>query len=205
MVRVDLEGRDITDPRVLAAMAELPREAFVIPNYETNAYEDSPLPIGMGQTISQPYIVALMTQALRLKGDEDVLEIGTGSGYQAAILAKLCRRVYTVERFDELSQRAQTALGRLGIDNVEFAVGDGSQGWPEAGRRFDRIIVTAAMPEVPEPMADQLKEGGVLVAPIGYGWIQTLMRVEKQDGKLHRTALTGCRFVKLIGRYGFQE
>jgi protein-L-isoaspartate(D-aspartate) O-methyltransferase len=204
MIRTDLRGRGITDPRVLAMMGRIPREAFLTENYHKNAYEDNPLPIGMGQTISQPYIVALMTQSLRLKGEEEVLEIGTGSGYQTAILAGLCRQVWTVERFGELSARAQAVLGRLCIDNVEYAIGDGSEGWPE-DRRFDRIIITAAVPEVPEPLDGQLKDGGLMVAPLGDDWTQMLTLIEKKDGRLCRTPLTACRFVRLIGRYGFSE
>ena len=205
MVRLDLRGRDITDRRVLQVMSELPRETFVKSDYADQAYEDNPLPIGLGQTISQPYIVALMTQALDLEGDEIVLEIGTGSGYQTAVLAGLCRRVYTVERFSDLSIRAQTALGNLGIENVEYAAADGSTGWPDPDKQFDRIIVTAAVPSVPDPLVAQLKDRGIIVAPIGEGWHQTLTKIEKVGTSLRETPLTGCRFVKLIGQYGFGE
>jgi protein-L-isoaspartate(D-aspartate) O-methyltransferase len=202
MIQHDLKGRDITDPRVLEAMAEIPRQAFVMPQYESNSYEDNPLPIGMGQTISQPYIVALMTQCLKLTGTETVLEIGTGSGYQTAILAKLGKRVYTIERFSELSAGAQTVLASLGINNVEYAVGDGSCGWPKT-LLFDRITVTAAVPAVPQPLVNQLKDGGIMVVPIGEQHYQTLTLYKKENGNLIQTEICGCRFVKLVGQYGF--
>lgn len=205
MIRQDLKGRDITDPRVLEVMAGIPREKFVIPQYEPNAYEDNPLPIGMGQTISQPYIVALMTQCLKLTGDETVLEIGTGSGYQTAILAKLCRRVYTIERFTELSSGAQTVLASLDIHNVEYCVGDGSCGWPDATMQFDRIVVTAAVPAPPQPLMNQLKEGGLLLAPIGEQYYQTLTLYKKVSDSFFQTEICGCRFVKLVGQYGFDS
>jgi protein-L-isoaspartate(D-aspartate) O-methyltransferase len=202
MIHHDLKGRDIVDARVLEVMAEIPREAFVIPQYEANAYEDNPLPIGMGQTISQPYIVALMTQYLKLTGTETVLEIGTGSGYQTAILAKLCKQVYTVERFSELSKGAQTVLAALGIGNVQYAVGDGSCGWP-GSLQFDRITVTAAVPAVPTPLVSQLNENGLLIIPIGEPSFQTLTFYKKENGNLVQTEICGCRFVKLVGQYGF--
>jgi protein-L-isoaspartate(D-aspartate) O-methyltransferase len=202
MIRYDLKGRDIIDARVLEVMTEIPREVFVVPQYEANAYEDNPLPIGMGQTISQPYIVALMTQCLKLTGDETVLEIGTGSGYQTAVLAKLCRRVYTIERFHDLSAGAQTAAASLGIDNVEYAICDGSCGWPQA-LQFDRILLTAAVPAPPQPLLNQLKDGGILVAPIGEQHYQILTLYKKENGNLVQTEICGCRFVKLVGQYGF--
>jgi protein-L-isoaspartate(D-aspartate) O-methyltransferase len=205
MVEVDLKGRDISDPRVLEVMGALPRELFVKPEYAPEAYADHPLAIGLGQTISQPYIVGLMTQCLKLTGTEKVLEIGTGSGYQTAILARLCRRVYTIERFSELSARAQTAIGNLGIENVELFIGDGSCGWPEEGMSFDRILLTAAVPAVPAPLEKQLAEGGLLAAPVGDPWTQTLAVYHKQHGVLHKSTLCGCRFVKLVGRHGFSE
>jgi protein-L-isoaspartate(D-aspartate) O-methyltransferase len=205
MVETDLKGRDINDLRVLEAMAALPRELFVKPEYAAQAYADHPLAIGLGQTISQPYIVGLMTQCLKLTGSEIALEIGTGSGYQTAILARLCSRVYTIERFGELSARAQTVLGNLGIGNVEFFVGDGSSGWPEEGMQFDRILVTAAVPARPAPLEKQLSEGGLLAAPVGDLWNQTLEVYKKEHGRMHKTTLCGCRFVKLVGQYGFPE
>jgi protein-L-isoaspartate(D-aspartate) O-methyltransferase len=204
MVDHHLRGRDIRDERVLEVMGRVPRERFVPDKYAASAYEDNPLPIGMGQTISQPYIVALMTQCLKLSGGEDVLEIGTGCGYQTAVLAELAGRVWTMERFAELSEQAQAALGELGCGNIEFAVGDGSCGWPEK-RPFDRIIVTAAMRELAGPLTEQLAEGGIIVAPVGGEWAQELIAAVKHKGKLDTTAICGCRFVKLIGKYGYSE
>jgi protein-L-isoaspartate(D-aspartate) O-methyltransferase len=204
MVRCHLRGRDITDPRVLEVMSSLPREVFLTPAYAPQAYDDHPLPIGMGQTISQPYIVALMTQALQLSGDETVLEIGTGSGYQTAILASLARRVYTVERFHELAEAAQAVLAGLKLENIDFYIGDGSAGWPE-DRTFDRIILTAGVPEVPRPILDQLAEGGRLVAPVGLENAQMLLEIEKKHDRLDTKSICPCRFVKLIGRCAFSE
>ena len=204
MVEHHLKRRGIHDDRVLEAMSQIRREAFVPSKYAAQSYEDNPLPIGTGQTISQPYIVALMTQCLKLSGSEDVLEIGTGSGYQTAILATLARRVYTVERFHELSEPAQAVLSRLGYENIEYAIGDGSCGWPD-DKPFDRIIVTAALPDIPEPLQNQLNEGGRLVAPVGGQWSQDLIIAEKKEGQLHQKTICGCRFVKLIGKYGFPE
>ncbi len=204
MVQFHLRGRDITDAGVLGAMGQTPREEFIFPQYASQAYADNPLPIGMGQTISQPYIVALMTQQLRLTGKEDVLEIGTGSGYQTAILAALARRVYTVERFSELAESAQAVLGRLGVENVEYYIGDGSCGWPTT-RTFDRILLAAAVPNVPPLLAEQLAEGGILVAPVGGQTSQDLVVCEKKQNHLQSQTVCGCRFVKLIGKYGFEE
>ena len=204
MLRWDLKGRDIIDPEVLKVMSEIRREEFVPPTYQSQAYADGPLPIGIGQTISQPYIVALMTQELRLNRSCEVLEIGTGSGYQTTILSRLVKKVYTIERFTELSASAQAVLGRLGITNVEFYIGDGSGGWP-AERSFERIIVTAAVPRISERLVKQLAEGGVLVAPVGSGPAQVLVGCEKKKGKLRERAICDVRFVKLIGEYGFGQ
>jgi len=204
MLKWDLRGRDITDPEVLRVMGEIRREEFVSQAYQWQAYDDGPLPIGMGQTISQPYIVAVMTQALRLNKGCEVLEIGTGSGYQTAVLSRLTKIVYTTERLGLLSESAQSALGRAGVDNVEFYIGDGSGGWPEK-RIFDRIIITAAAAKVPEPINEQLKEGGILVAPVGGGGSQELTAFEKRGGKMTERVICGCRFVKLIGKYGFEK
>lgn len=204
MIRSHLRGRDITDPRVLNVMGRLPREAFVPPSYAAQAYADNPLPIGVGQTISQPYIVALMTQCLKLSGSEEVLEIGTGSGYQTAILASLARRVYTIERFHELAESAQAVLSRLGFDNIEYYIGDGSAGWPEK-RLFDRILLTAAVPHVPAPLLDQLADGGRLVAPVGTEGSQMLNVLKKKQDRISTESICGCRFVKLVGKYGFPE
>lgn len=204
MLDHDLRGRDITDPEVLRVMAEVRREAFLPEGYSDQAYADKPLPIGAGQTISQPYIVALMTQLLRLNRDGEVLEIGTGSGYQTAVLAHLARKVYTMETIEDLATRVQEVLKKLDINNVEYRLGDGSDGWPEP-RTFDHILVTAAAPDWPQPLCAQLNEGGRIVAPVGRGGTQTLMVAEKRCGKLIETPVCGCRFVKLVGKYGFTE
>ena len=204
MLDRDLRGRDITDPEVLRVMAQVQREAFLPEGDRPQAYADKPLPIGAGQTISQPYIVALMTQLLRLDPDGEVLEIGTGSGYQTTVLAHLARKVYTMEAIEDLANRARDVLKKLDIDNVEYRLGDGSGGWPES-RTFDRIVVTAAAPAWPQPLCAQLNEGGHIVAPVGRGGTQTLMVAEKQCGKLIETPVCGCRFVKLVGKYGFAE
>lgn len=200
----DLMGRDITDPDVLKIMSEVRREEFVPESYQSQAYDDGPLPIGMGQTISQPYIVALMTQELRLNPDCEVLEIGTGSGYQTAILSKLAKKVYTIERCAQLSESAQAVLGRLGVKNVEFHIGDGSCGWPEE-KSFDRIMITAAVPKMPEALVEQLAEGGLIVGPVGYAGVQELVVCEKQHSKIIDKVICDCRFVKLLGKYGFEE
>jgi len=209
MLRLDLKGRDITNPDVLKVMAEVPREEFIPESYFSQAYADGPLPIGMGQTISQPYIVALMTQELRVNRDCEVLEIGTGSGYQTAVLSKLAKKVYTIERFAQLSESAQAVLGRLGISNVEFYIGDGSCGWPEpqlpSSGCFDRIMITAAVPQIPEPLVKQLADGGFLVGPVGYGGVQELAACEKKAGKLIEKVICDVRFVKLLGEYGFEQ
>jgi len=204
MLSVDLRGRDIRDPRVLQAMAEVPRERFVPPEHRRQAYDDRPLPIGGDQTISQPYIVALMTQVLEVTADCEVLEIGTGSGYQTAILAILAKRVYTVERLAELSQSAQQVLAGLGFDNIEFGIGDGSRGWPQP-RVFDRIMVTAAVPLVPQPIQDQLKGGGVLVAPVGSEGVQSLIFCRRTSTGMVQSDLCAVRFVRLVGEHGFRE
>jgi protein-L-isoaspartate(D-aspartate) O-methyltransferase len=203
MVRQQLQSRDITDPAVLQVMGQVPREEFVPRAYRSQAYADGPLPIGMGQTISQPYIVALMTQMLELTPESEVLEIGTGSGYQTAILAGLAGKVYTVERHHQLSEAAQAVLGRLGISNVEFYIGDGSAGWREP-RSFGRVMITAAVPRPPEPIVEQIAEAGVLVAPVGGGFVQSLCRYKKAHNRLAREVFCDCRFVKLLGRYGFK-
>jgi protein-L-isoaspartate(D-aspartate) O-methyltransferase len=207
MLKRHLRGRDITSESVLKVMEDVPREEFVQESYLHQAYSDGPLPIGMNQTISQPYIVALMTQALFISPDCEVLEIGTGSGYQTAVLSKLAKKVYTVERFAELSESAQAVLGRLGVSNVEFYVGDGSCGWPESrlpkSGSFDRIMVTAAVPKIPKPLLKQLADGGFLIAPVGYGGAQELILCEKRQNKLIERVICDVRFVKLLGEHGF--
>jgi len=204
MLTHDLRGRDITDPDVLRVMVKIPREEFVPQEHRRHAYANGPLPINGGQTISQPYIVALMTQLLRVNRDCEVLEVGTGSGYQTAVLARLVQRVYTIERSPDLSAAAREVLERLGIDNVEFQIGDGSRGWP-GERTFEKIMITAAVPDFPPPIIAQLAEAGVIVAPVGQDSVQQLIVAEKYHGKLIEKYVCGCRFVKLIGEHGFAE
>ncbi len=204
MVETQIAARGIRDPRVLAAMRKVPRHLFVDEALRDQAYGDYPLPIGEGQTISQPYIVALMTEALELKGPEKVLEVGTGSGYQAAILAELARWVYSIERYPSLAHRAKRILEKLGYNNIIIKVGDGTKGWPEAAP-FDAIIVTAAGPKIPEPLIEQLKDGGRLVMPVGDEWSQYLIKVTKKGDRLLKENLGAVRFVKLVGEYGFPE
>lgn len=197
MLRDHLRRRGIHDRRVLEAIQRVPREKFVPAESIDDAYADRALAIDCGQTISQPYMVALMTEALALAGGERVLEIGTGSGYQAAILAELAERVVTVERHAELSQQARRRLADLGYRNLRFVQGDGSQGFAEEAP-YDRIIVTAAAPVCPPPLFEQLADAGVLVIPVGVGDEQMLERWTKQAGKLARESLGGCRFVPLV-------
>ncbi|GAF76211.1 unnamed protein product [marine sediment metagenome] len=204
MVREQLMARGISDSAVLQLFREIRREEFVPEKYQSQAYADNPLPIGIGQTISQPFIVALMTQYLKLDKNCDVLEIGTGSGYQTAILAKLAKKVYTVERFNQLSEAAQAVLARLGIENIEYYIGDGSCGWG-GGKQFDRIIITAAIREIPQPIIDQLCESGIVIAPVGDEFSQDLVVCRKSGGRLTYKSVCPCRFVKLIGKYGFTE
>jgi protein-L-isoaspartate(D-aspartate) O-methyltransferase len=204
MLEQDLAGRDITDPQVLKVMAEIPREEFIPEPYRSQAYADGPVPIGMDQTISQPYIVALMTQELRVNPDCEVLEIGTGSGYQTAALCKPAKKVYTIERIRELSESAQAVLARLDIRNVEFYIGDGSCGWPQE-RTFERIMITAAVPKIPLPLLRQLADGGFIVAPVGYEGVQELVLGEKKKDMLIQKVICDVRFVKLVGQYGFEE
>ena len=209
MIKTDLRGRDITDERVLEVMGSLPREQFVPAAYKTSAYADCPLPIGAGQTISQPYIVALMTQELAVKAEDVVLEIGTGSGYQAAILARLANKVYTIERIAALSKSAQQVLAKLGITNVEFYIGDGSCGWPKSRLPdkgfFDKIMITAAVPAIPQPLIEQLGHEGLIVAPVGTGSVQQLVVGQKKADKLAERVICDVRFVKLIGKYSFSQ
>jgi len=204
MVETQTKARGIKDERVLKAMLKVPRHLFVDEALRDQAYGDFPLPIGEGQTISQPYIVALMTEALELKGNERVLEIGTGSGYQTAILAELALWGYTIERFPTLLERAKKVLKELGYKNISFKLDDGTLGWKEAAP-FDAIIVTAASPDIPLPLVEQLAEGGRMVIPIGDEFSQTLIKGVKKGGKLHTKALEPVRFVKLVGAYGFKE
>ena len=205
MVDSQLVARGIVDRRVVEAMLSIPRHLFVEEAMAAQAYSDSPLPIGEKQTISQPYMVAYMTELLALTGKEKVLEIGTGSGYQAAILAKLADRVYTVERIRLLALRARKVLDSLGLLNINLKISDGTTGWEEEAP-FDAIMVTAGAPDVPPSYIDQLKPGGRLVIPVGDEIIQTLIRITKHpDGNIIREACCGCRFVKLIGAYSWRE
>jgi protein-L-isoaspartate(D-aspartate) O-methyltransferase len=204
MVEEQLAGRGITDARVLDAMRRVPRHRFVEEALRDRAYGDHPLPIGEGQTISQPYMVAAMTQLLRLTGREKVLEIGTGSGYQTAILAELARRVCSIERLPTLATRARRTLEVLGYTNAVVRTGDGTYGWPDEAP-FDRILVTAAAPSVPAPLFQQLTEGGRMVVPVGQTQSQTLTVVDKVDGRMRTSADCGCVFVKLVGKYGWEE
>ena len=204
MLRWNLAGRDITDPDVLRVMDEVRREEFVPEAYQSQSYADGPLPIGCGQTISQPYIVALMTQELRPNPDCEVLEVGTGSGYQTAVLSRLVKKVYTIERFAQLSESAQAVLDGLDIKNVEFYVGDGSCGWPQQ-RTFARVMITAAVPKIPQPLMEQLAAGGLVVAPVGLAGVQELVVCEKKAERIIQRVICDCRFVKLFGRYGFDE
>ncbi|MFH1117722.1 MAG: protein-L-isoaspartate(D-aspartate) O-methyltransferase [Pseudomonadota bacterium] len=204
MVETQLRTRGITDGRVLEAMGEVPRHLFVQPPLQAEAYDDNPLPIGHGQTISQPYMVAVMTELLLLEGSERVLEVGTGSGYQAAVLSRLCKWVYTIEAVEVLSVGARKTLTECGYDNITFRVGDGSSGWPEEAP-FDAIMVTAGAPRVPDILVNQLVPGGILVIPVGDRFSQTLKRViaDKSGAKVER--YTGCRFVDLIGEFGWKK
>ena len=204
MVRDQFIARGITDQRVLAAFYKVEREKFVPSEVRNNAYQDFPLSIGEGQTISQPYMVALMTQSLELKGDEKILEIGTGSGYQTAILAELARKVYSVERMRALAERARKLLEKLGYSNVKILLGDGTLGWEESSP-YDRILVTAGAREIPQPLTDQLEEGGVMVIPVGNSYSQDLEVVRKRKNRIKTATVEKCVFVPLIGKYGWDE
>lgn len=204
MVERQIRRRGIRDGRVLDVFRSVPRHLFVPPRWRDQSYEDHPVDIGYGQTISQPYIVALMSEALRLRGHERVLEIGTGSGYQTAILASLCSHVYTVERIAELSAAARRVLDELGYANVSYRVGDGTLGWPEEAP-FDGIMVTAAAPSVPESLKSQLGEGGRLVMPVGGRGGQDLIVLKRRGEEFERERLCGCVFVRLIGHEGWPE
>jgi len=200
MVKHQIEARGISDKRVINAMLNVPRHLFVPEDVKSEAYEDYPLPIGDGQTISQPYIVAIMTELARLKGDEIVLEIGTGSGYQAVILSLLCREVYTIEIVEDLAKSAGKRLKDLGYDNVHVKYGDGYLGWTEA-QPFDVVIITCAPPYLPDSLVSQLKDGGRIIAPMGEEYeTQTLTVFEKKDGKLIKYDHEPVRFVPMKGK-----
>jgi protein-L-isoaspartate(D-aspartate) O-methyltransferase len=197
MVEIQIKARGVKDPRVLSALLKVERHRFVPEGYVNSAYSDQPLPIGEGQTISQPYIVALMTELLELKGDEKVLEVGTGSGYQAAILAELAKEVYTVEIVESLASTAKNRLLELGYQNIRVKSGDGYLGWPEAAP-FDAIIVTAAPDHIPKPLLDQLKEGGRMVVPVGT-YTQELEKIVKRSGKMEKIDVIPVLFVPMTG------
>ena len=204
MVELQIAGRGVSDKYVLVAMRSVPRHEFVLPEHIGEAYADYPLPIGHGQTISQPYIVALMTELLGVEPENHVLEIGAGSGYQAAVLARLADHVTSIERIPELATRAKETFERLGIVNVDVVTGDGTLGWPDGGP-YDRIMVTAAAPHVPDSLTMQLAEGGRMVIPVGSEHVQELQIVIKKKGKILTQQSVGCRFVKLIGEDGWQQ
>jgi protein-L-isoaspartate(D-aspartate) O-methyltransferase len=203
MVEDQLIRRGIHDPKTLEAMRRVPRHLFVEDALQNQAYADFPLPIGRGQTISQPFIVALMTQALGLQGHESVLEIGTGSGYQAAILSLICEKVYTVERIDTLLVKARSIFDKLHYLNILTKLDDGTNGWPEYAP-YDVIIVTAGGPKVPEPLLDQLADPGILVIPVGDRGTQNLQLVTQKDGAITEKTIEYVRFVNLIGSHGWQ-
>jgi protein-L-isoaspartate(D-aspartate) O-methyltransferase len=203
MVHEQLVARGIRDKRVIDAMMKVPRHLFMEEGLWHQAYGDFPLPIGEGQTISQPYIVALMTEALQLTGGEKVLEIGTGSGYQAAVLAELTKQVFSIERISTVASKARKILDALGYANVLIRVSDGTHGWPEEAP-FAGIIVTAGAPEIPHTIVEQLEVGGRLVIPVGDEYSQTLLKVVKKEQGYKREDLGGVRFVKLIGDYGWK-
>ncbi|MDD2389659.1 MAG: protein-L-isoaspartate(D-aspartate) O-methyltransferase [Desulfobacterales bacterium] len=203
MVKRQLEPRGINDPNVLAAFRKVPRHLFVSEALMDQAYGDYPLPIGEQQTISQPYIVAEMTQALELTKDDRVLEIGTGSGYQAAILAQIVFRVYTIERIHPLLVNARRLFSELRYHNIVTKYSDGTTGWEDESP-FDAIIVTAGAPEIPQPLVNQLADGGRMVIPVGNEYSQELIRITRDEDGIHTKNLGGCRFVKLVGEHGWE-
>jgi len=204
MVAEQLIPGGVSDVRVLEVMAQIPRHCFVPQGFEAQSYLDRPTAIGEAQTISQPLIVGLMTQALRLKGTEKILEIGTGSGYQTAILGKLAKKVYSVERLPNLSNRARKILYQLNYKNIQLRIGDGTLGWPEEGP-FDAILVTAASPQMPSPLKEQLVEGGRLIIPVGSEEEQELVEVTRTEKGFSEKVLSDCRFVKLVGEHGWSK
>lgn len=204
MVEEQLVPRGIHDSATLQAMATVPRHLFVEDAMQARAYGDHPLPIGSGQTISQPYIVALMTQALGLTGNERVLEIGTGSGYQAAVLSRLCERVYTIERIDSLLGKARKIFDRLHYHNIVSRIDDGTSGWADEAP-FDAVLVTAGGPRIPEPLVEQLADPGRLVMPVGDQAVQDLQLVTKNEGEIQVQTIEQVRFVNLVGTHGWQD
>lgn len=204
MVKNQLEPRGVSDPRVLAAMLRVPRHLFVSEALMDQAYNDHPLPIGEQQTISQPYIVAMMTEALQVDEEDRVLEIGTGSGYQAAVLAEIAYRVYTIERNRTLYQNARKVLEQLGYYSIIPRYSDGTIGWREESP-FDAIVITAGAPEIPKPLIDQLAMGGRMVIPVGSSLSQKMVKIVKDEQGIHQSELCGCRFVRLVGQYGWRD
>lgn len=204
MVETQIEDRGVRDKRLLDVMRQIPRHLFVPPAFREAAYQDRPLPIGSGQTISQPYIVAVMTELLHLNESDRVLEIGTGSGYQAAILSRLAKTVITVERLPGIAENARQLFESLGLDNITVVAGDGTEGYGP-GAPYDGIIVTAATPGIPAPLVDQIGEGGRLVAPVGSRDLQQLVRLTKRDGNVIREEFGGVVFVPLLGKYGWKD
>lgn len=204
MVAAQLRRRGIRDERVLRAMEKVPRHLFIASHLHNSAYDDNPLPIGEGQTVSQPFIVAYMLETLQIAPENRVLEIGAGTGYQAALLAELAREVFTIERVPGLYESARENLQRLGYSNLEVILGDGTRGLPEHAP-FDRIIVAAAAPDVPTSLFEQLAEGGRMILPVGTPEMQDLLLVRKQNGLPNTQQLEGCRFVPLVGEQGFRQ
>ncbi len=204
MVETQIIMRGIRDPLVIKAILKVPRHRFVPQEVIDKAYDDMALPIGEGQTISQPYMVAVMTELLEPDINHKVLEIGTGSGYQAAVLAEIVREVYTVERIASLSEKARSIVRELGYENIYFRIGDGTLGWPEEAP-FDRIIITAAAPDIPDSLVEQLKEGGIVVGPVGSRYSQVLVKGRKDKGSLVRESSVPCVFVPLVGEKGWKE
>jgi len=204
MVERQIEARGVHHPRVLAAMREIPRHMFIPPPFDRAAYDDCPLPIGNGQTISQPYIVALMTSLIRPEAQDNVLEIGAGSGYQAAILAALVRKVTTIERIAAVANLARQNMAALGVGNADIIIGDGTLGYPK-NAPYDGIIITAATPKVPGPLTAQMADGGRLVAPVGGRDIQELIVLEKHGSRVSESFHGGVRFVPLIGEHGWEN
>jgi len=204
MVEEQIIPRGVKNPRVLEAFYKVERHKFIPQDSRESAYADFPVPIGEGQTISQPYIVALMTECLGLTGKEKVLEIGTGSGYQTAILAELAKEVYSIERFVSLAKKAEAVLQEAGYVNIKIKVDDGTLGWPEFSP-FDRIIITAASPGIPLPLTEQLNESGKLILPLGENFSQVLTVAEKKKGKLESIQVCGCVFVPLVGKFGWRK
>jgi len=204
MVDCQIKARGTNDEKILKSMREIPRHLFVPEKQRSYAYEDFPIPIGEGQTISQPHIIALMTEMLQLKGNEKVLEIGTGSGYQAAILSQIAKEVYTVEKIEPLGLKAERLFKELGYENIKVKIGDGTEGWSEYAP-YDGIIVTAGSPQIPKPLIEQLSENGRIVIPTGDSFSQDLIAGEKIKGELIKRTICGCVFVPLIGKYGWEK